>query len=231
VSPLITRTTPGRSTTINVDLGGQPRLFLLVDHGDGPGPDPDVFDYDWADWANMELSGPGVPTIPLTSLNWVTATSGWTGPEIDRNCENSGPLRINGTTYASGIGTHARSIIEYALPAGYTTLTGIGGLDDGGANQNNSTSSVRFAVTTRGSSNHPSVDVDLASLGITGAVEVRDLWNRTNIGTVQGTFSPEVAPRSAGLYLLGACIFDLDGDGTADEADVLRLIEMLEGGG
>ena len=41
---------------------------------------------------------------------------------------------------------HAQSIIEYPLPAGYTTLTGLAGLDDAGVGQPGATSSVRFAV-------------------------------------------------------------------------------------
>src|SRR5690606_31526982 len=48
-----------------------------------------------------------------------------------------------------GLGTHANSVIEYELPAGYTTFVAKGGLDDGGTNQNGGKStSVRFAVYT-----------------------------------------------------------------------------------
>lgn len=224
VSGLITKSTPGRSTPINVDIAGKDRLFLLVDDGDGPGPDPDVFDYDWADWVNMQLQGPGGNTS-LTNLPWTSATSGWGGPMIGLNNEGNGPLLINGIQYADGIGTHSVSIIEYELPAGYTTLTGLAGLDDGGVNQSGSTSSVRFAVTAlEGGPGTETIDVNLADLGLSGDVVVRDLWSRSDLGTVQGVFSTDIAAHASGLYLLTPYdLADADQDGDVDGADFLML--------
>ncbi|USN99533.1 MAG: NPCBM/NEW2 domain-containing protein [Phycisphaeraceae bacterium] len=228
LSGLITASTPGHATAINADVTGADRLFLLVDAGDGSGPDPDVFDYDWADWVNMQLSGPGVPTISLTDLTWTTATSGWQGPRVGLNCEGNGPLLINGTTYADGIGTHAQSIIEYPLPAGYTTLTGLAGLDDAGVGQPGATSSVRFAVAALTGLSAQSVDVNLADLGYAGDVDIRDLWNRVDMGTFQGVFSTELAPHASALYHINHCRFDLDGDGEADSTDVLLFIDDVQ---
>lgn len=224
VSGLITATTPGRSTPINVNIAGKDRLFLLVDDGDGPGGVPDNFSYDWADWVNMQLEGPGGLTIPLTDLPWRNASSGWQGPRVGLNNEGAGPLRINGTTYADGIGTHAVSIIEYELPDGVSTLTGLAGLDDGGVNQTGSTSSVRFAVTAlAGEPDEVTVDVALADLGFSGSVHVRDLWSRSDVGLVEGVISTNLGPRQSALYLLTAPApsADFNNDDAVDGADFL----------
>ncbi len=221
VSGLVTKDTPGRATPINVDVTGKDRLFLLVDDGDGPGGLPDNFSYDWADWVNMELTGPGGLSMPLTDLEWVSATSGWQGPEVGLNNEGNGPLLINGVQYANGIGTHAVSIIEYELPDGFTTLTGIAGLDDGGANQAGATSSVRFAVTAlTGVPGTESVDVNLADLGFNGSVNIRDLWSQSNLGTADGVLSTALGAHASALYLLTA-VFpgDFNDDGVVDAAD------------
>ncbi len=225
VSGLITPNTPGRSTPINVNIAGKDRLFLLVDDGDGPGGITDNFNYDWADWANMQLHGPGGQTMSLTDLTWRNATSGWQGPRVDLNNEGSGPLRINGTTYADGIGTHAVSIIEYEIPDGMTSLTGLAGLDDGGANQPNATSSVRFAVTAlAGEPGQEVVSVALADLGLTGSATVRDLWSRTNVGRVEGVFTASLGAHASGLYLLTpvpTLTADFTNDGAVDGDDLL----------
>ncbi len=224
VSGLVTSTTPGHSTPINVNIAGKDRLFLLVDDGDGPGGLPDSFSYDWADWVDMELLGPGGQTTSLTDLQWESATSGWQGPEIGLNNEGTGPLRINGVTYADGIGTHSVSIIEYELPDGVTTLTGLAGLDDGGVNQQNSTSSVRFAVTAlAGAAGTETIDVNLANLGFSGDVLIRDLWARADVGTFQGMFSTALGAHASALYLLTAAGLagDYNDDGIVDAADYI----------
>jgi hypothetical protein len=46
------------------------------------------------------------------------------------------------------------------------------------------------------------VPVDLAKLGFSGAVQVRSLWQKADIGSFSGTFSPSVASHGAGLYRL-----------------------------
>jgi len=202
-SELITADTPGKSIPLRIDIAGKDRLFLLVDDGDGPGGEADNVIHDWADWVNMRLEGPNRESLALSALKWVNATSGWQGPEVGRNNTGAGPLMINGTKYDDGIGTHSTSIIEYAIPAGYSTLTGLAGLDDGGVNLPNSTASVRFAVTAlSGSAHDKSVDVNLIDLGFRGEVQVRDLWEHKDLGAVQGVFRRELEPHSSGLFLL-----------------------------
>jgi alpha-galactosidase len=228
-SRLITTSTPGRSVPIDVDVTGKDRLFLLVDDGDGPGGAPDNFSYDWADWVDMVLTGPNGETTPLTSLAWEQATSGWQTPKIGQNNEG-GPLQINGVTYQDGIGTHSVSIIEYELPEGVTTLTGRAGLDDGGANQAGSTSSVRFAVTAlAGSPGGETIEIDLADLGFDGEVQVRDLWARAEVGSFNDVFSAVLGTHASGLYLLTSTTLagDYNDDGTVDAADYVVWRDKL----
>jgi DUF1680 family protein len=47
------------------------------------------------------------------------------------------------------------------------------------------------------------VAVKLADLDINGDATIRDLWSRQDLGTISDTFSPEIAPHGAGLYLVG----------------------------
>jgi alpha-galactosidase len=44
------------------------------------------------------------------------------------------------------------------------------------------------------------VELDLSSIGITGACQVRDLWQKKNIGTFKGNFAPKLPFHGAGLY-------------------------------
>ena len=201
-SDLITRSTPGRSVPIDANIADADRFFLIVDAGDGAGPDPGRSDYDWANWVDMRLSGPGVPTIPLTDLAWTSATSGWAGPTVGQNCEGNGPLRIDGKVHTDGIGTHAPSIIEYERPEGYTRLTGRAGLDDRGADQPNATTSVRFAVSAGQAEENRTVRVDLRTLGFEGEAHIRDLWSREDLGMFSGVFSTQLAPHASALYLI-----------------------------
>eukprot|EP00913_Durusdinium_trenchii_P028342 g26570.t1 len=141
-SKLITTRTPGNSVEIDVDISGAKKLYLVVtDGGNG-------FGCDWADWAEPRLLGKSNGRLKLTTLKWSSATTGWGKVGLNRNVEG-GPLKIDGKSVEYGIGTHANSVIEYDIPAGYTRFLAKAGLDDGGASQQGgSASSVRFLVYT-----------------------------------------------------------------------------------
>jgi hypothetical protein len=98
-------------------------------------------------------------------------------------------------------------------------------LDDGGVDQTNSTSSVRFAVTAlAGEPDDVTVDVALADLGFSGEVHVRDLWSRSDIGIVEGVLSTSLGPHESALYLLSDALAptaDFNHDGAVDGADYL----------
>ena len=138
-SPVVDRDTPGRTVSFDVDLGGAGQVWLVVDDGG------DGFGCDWADWIDPVFEGPGGKTA-LVDLDWKQAATEWGEVRRGRNA-GGGELRVGGTTIARGIGTHANSVITFAVPEGATRLVGRGGLDDGGADQGSG--SIRFAVFTR----------------------------------------------------------------------------------
>ncbi|HET6251484.1 MAG TPA: NPCBM/NEW2 domain-containing protein, partial [Tepidisphaeraceae bacterium] len=64
----------------------------------------------------------------LSTLNWVSATTGYA--TVEKNLSVGGnPITLNGVTYPSGIGTHAVSNIVYNLAGGYTNFLSDIGID------------------------------------------------------------------------------------------------------
>lgn len=138
-SGLITLETPTRSVPFDVELGGAASVWLVVDDGG------DGFGCDWADWVDPVFKGAGLEK-PLVDLEWKRASAEWGEVRKGRNAGGD-ELKINGKLFARGVGTHANSVIEVAVPAGATRLVGRAGLDDGGANQGSG--SIRFAIHTK----------------------------------------------------------------------------------
>lgn len=131
--------TPGNSVAVNVDIEGAKQLFLVVqDGGDG-------MECDWADWVEPRLTGPA-GTKKLTDLGWAKAEAGW-GQVQKNHSVNGGPLELAGKTFEYGIGTHANSVIEFALPPGYTRFHAHAGIDDGAVRQQPH-HAIRFLVYT-----------------------------------------------------------------------------------
>ncbi|MEV7415335.1 NPCBM/NEW2 domain-containing protein [Streptomyces sp. NPDC089919] len=121
-SPVMTPTSPTQS--LDLDVTGVKSLVLKVtDTGDG-------INSDHADWAGAELVGtPPTPTA-LSALDWTgTPTTGWGTVQKDRSVGGN-PIKLNGTGYADGIGTHANSTVTYALGGAYTRFTSDIGVDD-----------------------------------------------------------------------------------------------------
>ena len=56
-------------------------------------------------------------------------------------------------------------------------------------------------ATDAAASSRP-IQVELAALGLQGQAQVRDLWSRTPLKPVSGTFKPQVAPHGARLFRL-----------------------------
>ncbi len=153
-SPVIGSNTKGHAVDIDADITGAKKLYLVVtDGGDG-------FGCDWADWAEPRLVG-SAGERKLTELKWKSAASGWGKVNVDKNAEGA-PLRIDGKPVAYGIGTHANSVIEFDLPAGFTRFKAHAGLDNGGTDQGRG-STVKFAVYTE------KPPVILASAGVAAA--------------------------------------------------------------
>ncbi len=144
----------------NISLAGVKKLFLVVnDAGDG-------FGCDWADWIEPTLVA-GDKKKLLTELDWIAAQSQWGKVRKHKNAQG-GPLSVNGTEQKNGIGTHANSVIEFALDGTWESLNVGCALDDGGARQQDgNTSSIQFVVyadalptqqTSQGSSGNASAE-------------------------------------------------------------------------
>ncbi|MEU4479058.1 NPCBM/NEW2 domain-containing protein [Micromonospora sp. NPDC023966] len=69
------------------------------------------------------------PAEHLSDRDWVSATAGWRSVLKDRAVSGS-PIRLAGTEYAKGIGTHANSEVVYDLEPTDTRFVAIVGIDD-----------------------------------------------------------------------------------------------------
>jgi glucose/arabinose dehydrogenase len=77
----------------------------------------------------------GATTSYLSDRTWTSMSNGWGPVERDRSngesgATDGGPLRLNGVTYAKGLGAHAASDVRYALNGTCSVLTAVVGLDD-----------------------------------------------------------------------------------------------------
>jgi len=123
---------------VDADISGAKNLVLMVnDAGDG-------YSHDWAAWIEPKLIGPK-GEVKLTSLKWKKASSGWGQPGVGKNCEGKA-IKVQGKTYADGIGVHAQSVIIYDIAGkGFTKFQATAALDDGGVGRDGSTT-VQFQV-------------------------------------------------------------------------------------
>ncbi|MFE4467824.1 NPCBM/NEW2 domain-containing protein [Leifsonia sp. NPDC056824] len=67
---------------------------------------------------------------PLSHHPWVSATSGWMTPAVDQSVGGGNPIRVAGTTYATGLGVASPSDIRYYVGGVCTKLSGTVGIDD-----------------------------------------------------------------------------------------------------
>lgn len=142
-SPKITTAanTP-RLTTVDVSLKGAKELFLVV-------ADEGGISCDWADWIAPKLIMADGSTQDLTKLKWKASSQGSGGTHVGKSAMGQ-PLLVGGQIYATGIGTHAYSVISYDLPQGVERFTAQVALDDGGMVRGGkpSDASVKFQVFT-----------------------------------------------------------------------------------
>ncbi len=195
----ISRSVNREGKNIEADITGASKLYLVVtDAGDN-------FNYDHADWVKPTLVKDNGESLLLTSLNWVSASSGWSTVKKNTSLDGN-PLKINGATYANGFGVNAYSIIEFDLPAGYTKFTALCGFDDEVLNAANGVS-IEFMVFTENPSIAPPVAIplDLMALGFDGDCVIRDMWMKKDLGTFKGAeFTPLINKHGAGLYRVSA---------------------------
>jgi len=199
-SKKITRTLQPEGVYLDADITGAKQLFLVVtDAGDN-------FDYDHADWINPCISKPDGAVTKLTSLNWVSATSGFGTVQKGRSLNNN-PLTVNGIVYSDGIGVNSYSYIVYNLPEGYTHFSSFCGFDSEVLNapEGVSIEFMVFVEDPRQTAASKNIAFDLTSLGFNGKVSVRDIWAKQDIGIYSNSeFMPTINYHGAGLYRLSS---------------------------
>jgi len=165
-SGTVSRLTDNYSVNIDVALpAGSNSLYLVVnDGGDG-------YTNDHSDWINPVVYKANGDSLLLTSLTWELATSGWSSV-VKNKSVSGGTLNIKGVTYANGIGTHAKSVILFALPDGYVRFKATAGLDIGGTSQAGG-ATVEFLVATQ--------DPTVRTVDVTKAI--------ANTGRISRTFN------------------------------------------
>ncbi len=181
---------------MEVELKDSKKLFLMVtDGGDGNS-------WDHADWLNPELTG-AKGKLRLTDLNWVKASSGWSEAKINLSVGGE-PLQVGGKVYPNGIGTHARSIIEYDLPEGYNKLKAKVAIDDRSIDKEDGATARFLLFNEQNGTPTPADSVQIAvkfeQLGLKGRCAVRDLWSKTDLGEFEEGISPYVRNHGAKLY-------------------------------
>lgn len=121
---------------IKVRVSGWKDLFLIVtDDGD--------YHNDCANWAEAKLVGKDGKEVFLDTVEPVSARQDWGTFRRDDKSVVGGPMAIGKRSFARGIGTHANSVIHYALNGDYETFEAWTGVDVSRGNLG----SVRFIVT------------------------------------------------------------------------------------
>jgi hypothetical protein len=72
---------------------------------------------------------PPEPTIPISGLQALKATTGWGKVAKNRSCQGN-PLTLDGKQHAQGMGVHATSLLVYTIPAGAKRFVAHVGIDD-----------------------------------------------------------------------------------------------------
>lgn len=120
-SGIITDKSPGKSVAIDIPVGNEKELTLLVlDGGNGISCDHTV-------WASPTLHF-GESKKKLTDYKWEQVVTGWRSILIDKGL-NGQDLKLNGEL-VTGIASHSVSVIRYKLPEGVTRFTTTAGLAD-----------------------------------------------------------------------------------------------------
>ena len=161
-----------QSAKLTVNIAGAKKLYLVVTNGG------DDSNWDHADWIEPKLIGRH-GAINLTELQWVSASAGWGNVIVNQSVAGN-RLAVDGGEYANGIGTHANSIIEYDLPAGYDLFTALAGLDRECISHAEG-ATVRFHVFTQNPfgavpEDSTRIAIRCTQLGLKDPVIVRDLW-------------------------------------------------------
>ncbi len=114
----------GGAKPVEVEISKAALLVLVVEQGKRG------ISWDHANWAEPVLHGPDGRKVKLSELDWFKATTGYGKVQKDKSVMET-PLRIAGTAYPHGLGTHAHSVIAFDISGkGFTRFTATVGADE-----------------------------------------------------------------------------------------------------
>ena len=188
-----------KSAWLEADITNAEQLKIVVsNYGDG-------FAYDRANLVDPVLiDGEGNETS-LTSLAAESYTSQWGSLHVNKNVEG-GNLRIDGQTYATGLGMNAECTLIYTLPEGhdYKTFRALCGYDSSCDMDNKSSEGTTMEFFLYVESNEAiSVDLTQFGYGSDEAVPVYDIWEKKDVGSAMGSISSKVPHHGVKLFRLG----------------------------
>jgi alpha-galactosidase len=189
-----------QSVEVDVELLNARKLYLVVAEATRG------YNWDHADWIVPQLAGPQ-DTLNMTELKWISATSGWGQPTVNKSVEGN-TLNVDGKDYLNGIGTHSTSIIEYDIPEGVRRFTAKAGLDKE-CIQHLEGATVQFFVFTEDPAgpippDSLKIPVKFEQIGLHGVCSVKDLWSHRDLGNFCDEFAPFIKRHGAGLYRISS---------------------------
>ena len=188
-----------KSKVLEADITGASQLKIVVSNwGDG-------FAYDRADLINPVLVDAEGNETSLLSLQHTSYSAEWGSLQRNKNVEGQ-TLKVDGKSYATGLGMNAECTLVYDLPEGhaFTRFKALCGYDSSCDTDNSSATgtTMEFLVyTTR----QEVFEFDLTTLDYAAgeAVPVYDVWAGESLGNVRGKISVEVPSHGARLFRLG----------------------------
>jgi hypothetical protein len=180
---------PASAATVDADVSGGDKLFLAVQPLDVSG------EWNRVLWRDARLVFADGTERPLADLTWAHADAAWDSTAVKKDKEGR----------VLGIGAEIPALVEYTLPPGAVRFRATGVVESNGRGQRPGPVSFLVVVGTpknAGPAPGLSVPVTLADLGLSGAVRIRDLWARKDLGEYKGEFAPEIPWHGSGLYRL-----------------------------
>jgi hypothetical protein len=132
---------------------------------------------------------------PLTDWAWTQADACWDSTAVKKDKDGK----------VIGVAAEIPAVVEYALPPGAVRFRATGLVQDNGRGQVPGPVSFLVIVATPENTAAAAglpVTVQLAELGLSGPVRIRDLWTHQDLGEFRDGFAPGIPWHGAGLYRL-----------------------------
>ena len=174
---------------IDADMLGGSRLFLYVR------PLAPAGEWNRVLWRDPRLVFADGSERPLTDWTWTQADACWDSTAVKK--DQAGKIL--------GIAAEIPAVVEYALPPGAVRFRATGVVLDNGRGQTPGPVSFLVIVATPENTAAAAglpVAVQLAELGLSGPVRIRDLWTHQDLGEFRDGFAPGIPWHGAGLYRL-----------------------------